>query len=69
MIEVKNLTYGETENNFDCEINHEKYGWIPYNVVKDDTEEFGRQLYIDITNGVYGEPSKRVIEIKDEKIV
>ena len=34
MIEVKNLTYGETENNFDCEINHEKYidWWLKSNL-------------------------------------
>ena len=29
----------------DCEINHSKYGWVPFTASPEDPEEHGRLLY------------------------
>lgn len=68
-MEVRNLTIGKDEEHFNCEINHPVYGWIPYSVIKTDTEEFGRTLYQDIINGIYGEPQNPVTTISETEVI
>lgn len=69
MLEVKNLKYSLNEDSFDCEVNHPVHGWIPYTAAKNDSVEFSVNLYNDIVNGVYGEPEKVVIPVKEESLV
>lgn len=40
---------------YDCEINHQVYGWIPFSAHPDDIVELGRQVYQEILDGLHGE--------------
>lgn len=40
---------------YNCEINHEIYGWIPFTAHPQDIVEFGRQVYQEIHDGLHGE--------------
>lgn len=40
---------------YDCEINHDAYGWIPFTAHPDDIVDYGRQIYQEIHDGVHGE--------------
>lgn len=40
---------------YNCEINHEIYGWIPFTAHPQDIVEFGRQVYQEIQEGHHGE--------------
>lgn len=40
---------------YDCEINHDVYGWIPFTAHPDDIVDYGRQIYREIHEGVHGE--------------
>lgn len=50
---VKDLGDGR----FDCEVEHPKYGWIPYTAGAGDNEEHGKQLLADIKAGKFGAPA------------
>ena len=39
---------------YDCEINHQTYGWIPFSAHPDDIVELGRQVYQEIHDGLHG---------------
>lgn len=69
MIEIKNLYYGSTESNYNCEINHPKYGWIPFTVSSEDTEEFGKKLFKEIQDGLHGEPQTYIIMVDEKKVI
>ena len=36
------------DGRIDCEINHPKFGWIPFTASPDDPEEFGRELFAEL---------------------
>lgn len=36
--EARNASYIDADGSIDCEINHPKYGWIPYTLRDDDTD-------------------------------
>ena len=36
---------------YQCEINHPRYGWIPFTARPDDPEEYGREIYQAIVKG------------------
>lgn len=36
-------------NTFDCEVNHPKFGWIPFTASPNDVEELGRSIHKEIT--------------------
>lgn len=40
---------------YDCEVNHEVYGWIPFTAHPDDIIEYGCQIYQEIHEGIHGE--------------
>lgn len=40
---------------YDCEINHQVYGWIPFSSHPGDIVELGRQVYQEIHDGLHGE--------------
>ena len=40
---------------YNCEINHEIYGWTPFTAHPQDIVEFGRQVYQEIHDGLHGE--------------
>lgn len=42
------------DNSIDLEIEHEKFGWIPFNAREDDLEEMGRTLYARAITGEFG---------------
>lgn len=35
-------------NNYDCEIKHPLFGWIPFTASRNDIEEHGRAIFTDI---------------------
>jgi hypothetical protein len=37
--EARNASYIDADGNIDCEINHPEFGWIPYTLHNDDTDE------------------------------
>jgi hypothetical protein len=39
----------------DCEINHAKYGWIPFTASPDDVEAHGRKLFAELSKGEVAE--------------
>lgn len=47
MMEYRNPRFNEFRT-IDCEINHERFGWIPFTASPDDPEEYGRRLYDQI---------------------
>jgi len=59
-MEYKNPTY-TSDGRIDCEINHPKFGWIPFTADSNDSEEFGKQLFALISSkgGIasYSEPA------------
>ena len=46
---------------YNCEINHEIYGWIPFTAHPQDIVEFGRQVYQQIHDGLHGEVGLLVV--------
>lgn len=68
-IEIRNIFFGKTEDSFDCEINTDKFGWVPFTATVDDPEQHGKDIYNDIKNGVYGEPQNKVIEVNSDKVI
>lgn len=53
---VKNIKYSSKDNYYiDMDIDHPIYGWIPFTASKYDLEVFGRELYNNAIDGVYGE--------------
>lgn len=48
---------------YDCEINHEMFGWIPFTAHTDDIVEFGRQIYQEIQDGLHGEIGSFVVNV------
>lgn len=40
----RNPTY-TADGNIDCEVEHPKFGWIPFTASPDDVEEHGRDLF------------------------
>lgn len=48
----------------DCEINHPKYGWIPFTASPHDPEQHGREIYAAAMAGDFGEIAEYVEPIK-----
>lgn len=46
VIEVRNAVYLE-DGKIDCELNHPKYGWIPFTASPDDSQEIGRLVHVE----------------------
>lgn len=44
MMEIRNPIFTET-GAIDCEIKHEKYGWIPFTASENDVEQHGREIF------------------------
>jgi len=38
------------DGRIDCEVNHPKFGWIPFTTDPNDSEKLGRDLFAKITN-------------------
>lgn len=53
-MKIKNIKYNSI-GTIDCELEHEKYGWIPFTAAPDDVEEFGRNIYREAKEGNYGD--------------
>ncbi|WP_234896316.1 hypothetical protein [Sinorhizobium meliloti] len=66
-MEFRNPVYSSADSStIDMEINHPKYGWIPFTASATDVEEHGRQLFADASAGSvapYQAPS--IEEIRD----
>ena len=54
IMQVKNIKHNSI-GTLDMEINHPKYGWIPFHATPDDVEPHGRELYANAIAGEYGE--------------
>jgi hypothetical protein len=48
---LRNVTVNRHDT-YDCEINHPKFGWIPFTANPDDPEEHGRLIYAYIQQEV-----------------
>lgn len=61
-MEHRNAKYNR-HGTVDCEVNHPKFGWIPFTASPDDVEELGKELYAEVTKGEVGEyvPTPEVI--------
>ncbi len=62
-MEYRNATYNR-HGTIDCEINHEKFGWIPFTASPDDVEELGKEVYATALKGnvaPYVEPEKVIV--------
>lgn len=67
MMEYRNAKYNSV-GTIDCEINHPKFGWIPFTASPDDSQKYGRDLYAsmrDIANE-YTPPPPPPPPTKDE---
>ena len=53
-MEIRNPTYNAF-GTIDCEINHPKFGWIPFTASPDDCEQSGPEIHARITLGEAGE--------------
>jgi len=53
-MEYRNATFNR-HGTIDCEINHPKFGWIPFTASPDDVEELGKTLYAEVAKGEVGE--------------
>ena len=49
-IEIRNIVKLDS-GDFDCEINHPIFGWIPFTASKDDPEAFGRDIWESLNKG------------------
>ena len=49
-MEIRNPAYNVV-GTFDCEINHPKFGWIPFTASPDDSDEIGREVHAQIIAG------------------
>ena len=47
-MEYRNASYTRNSDEVNCEINHEKFGWVPFTARPDDGEKIGRNLYAKI---------------------
>lgn len=53
---TRNPVWANTENTLiDCEIEHPKYGWIPFTASPIDTEQHGREIFAALAQGAVGE--------------
>lgn len=43
-MEIRNPVYTEL-GNIDCEINHQKFGWIPFTACETDEQEYNRNVF------------------------
>lgn len=59
MKKVKNPVYNKF-GTINCEIFHDKFGWIPFTATPKDPEFFGRDIYRRILLGEFGEISEYV---------
>ncbi|WP_234844820.1 hypothetical protein [Sinorhizobium meliloti] len=51
-MDFRNPVYSSPDNStIDMEINHPKYGWIPFTASASDVEDHGRQLFADASAG------------------
>lgn len=39
----------------DVELDHPRFGWVPFTASSDDVENHGRLIYEDCISGAYGE--------------
>lgn len=53
-MEIRNPSYNAF-GTIDCEINHPKFGWIPFTASPDDCEQSGPEIHARITLGEAGE--------------
>lgn len=60
-IECRNPVYSDSDGTtIDVELNHKKYGWIPFTSSLSDTEELGRVIYERALAGEFGAVSDYV---------
>lgn len=52
-MEVRNCKYNQ-HGGIDCEIDHPKFGWIPFTADENDVEEFGKEIFQQAQKGVLG---------------
>lgn len=53
-MEVRNPRYTPS-GTIECEINHPKYGWIPFGAMPHDPEPYGQSIYQALVRGDHGE--------------
>lgn len=46
-MEYRNAHYN-ANGTIDCELNHPRFGWIPFTADENDVEEFGRAMFAAI---------------------
>ena len=53
-MEFRNPVYNR-HGTIDCEVNHPKFGWIPFTASPDDPEDVGKAIYAAAAKGEVGE--------------
>lgn len=54
-INTRNPVWANPENTLiDCEIEHSKYGWIPFTASPNDTEQHGRDIFSVLSQNYVG---------------
>ncbi len=61
-LELKNPKHN-TDGSIDLELNHPKFGWIPFTASPNDTEQHGRVIFEDAASGKYGEVAPYVAPV------
>jgi hypothetical protein len=54
MMEIRNPIHNNN-GTINCEVNHPRFGWVPFTASPNDVEEYGRELYAELIAGVHGE--------------
>lgn len=64
-MQVRNLKHN-ANGTIDMEIQHPRYGWIPFTATPDDPEKHGRDLYQEAIDGKLGEIADYVQPTSEE---
>lgn len=54
MIEARNPKRCQDGEGIDLEINHKKWGWVPFTAIKEDPEKTGQELWKRAQAGEFG---------------
>lgn len=64
--EIRNPKYSRDGVTIDCEVLHDKLGWIPFSANPDDTVDYGKEAYQRILDGEAGKIESYVVDLEYE---
>lgn len=64
--DVKNIQWSNAEHtSWHCEVNFQKFGWLPFSASATDTEAHSREIYQRVVSGEFG-PIAEYVKQPDE---